>query len=594
MGRFVVAAIILNGAWTQLDVIGWPVFLLPLLLIALDHGHGHDAPQLISPPVKTASLLPVLIAALLCALHLAHVVLTVREEFGFGGDEGYHLSATRAFALYFLKAGPYLAGAAIVFAVCRRWTPRIAAAAGLTALIVASTFLPNEPLFGRYPTAFYLLSMPLNVAFDAAAIPYPFSANHIVNMLSLPAWLFVLRPAIVKRWPDWRVLPVALLIYFQGPSIVYVSGGLLEPWAFVFVLLAIETAVVPDDRPWLALLLAGIATTFKETTILFIPPIWLLTMVEWHGWRPSLRDGAIRVAVAATAPFVVYYAVRRGLNISRGYDVAASTGVWSLARASEWLSKAQFQLGIGGMAVVAAITSWSVIGTAINRAAVRQHAVWIATALALAIFFAADAASIPYTGYGRFLAYSLLALCGVVFATTQWLERGRRSTIVTMTLLIAALQAGPTLSILALDFQGDYQRNSLEWPQSLVRYPIRSLSQRLAEIPGGDMVSKLRVAAINTDLISLRVAYPDLAERYDIKGENWSPADPACACQNQGEAVIAVFEWPAHFADATGATETFTQIQTPCLTQLRATCASVALEKHPDGAIIGALGAGLR
>ncbi len=45
-------------------------------------------------------------AALLCGIHLLHVVLTAREEFGFGGDEGYHLSATRAFAIYFIKAGP--------------------------------------------------------------------------------------------------------------------------------------------------------------------------------------------------------------------------------------------------------------------------------------------------------------------------------------------------------------------------------------------------------------------------------------------------------------------------------------------------------
>ena len=36
MGSFVLAGIILNGAWTQLDAIGWPMWLLPGLIFALD------------------------------------------------------------------------------------------------------------------------------------------------------------------------------------------------------------------------------------------------------------------------------------------------------------------------------------------------------------------------------------------------------------------------------------------------------------------------------------------------------------------------------------------------------------------------------
>ena len=47
------------------------------------------------------------------------MAITAREEFGFSGDEGYHLSATRAFALYFMRAGPFLIGALVVFGVLR-------------------------------------------------------------------------------------------------------------------------------------------------------------------------------------------------------------------------------------------------------------------------------------------------------------------------------------------------------------------------------------------------------------------------------------------------------------------------------------------
>ena len=163
-------------------------------------------------------------------------------------------------------------------------------------LIGSSMLLPQEALFGRYPTAFYFLSTPLNVAFDVARIPYPFTANHVVNVLSVPAWLFVLRPILIGRWPDWRVLPVALLIYFQGPSIVYAGSGLLEPWAFVFVLLAMEAAVALDaDRQWIAVLLAARPPPFSRTRrFCCVPPIWLLALVEWRGWRPALRPARHR------------------------------------------------------------------------------------------------------------------------------------------------------------------------------------------------------------------------------------------------------------------------------------------------------------
>ncbi|MEP6782862.1 MAG: hypothetical protein ABI983_04275, partial [Acidobacteriota bacterium] len=122
VGSFVLAGLIINGAWTQLDAIGWPVWLLAALTLALDSVRpARDVPAapLLRTPVKPESRAALLIAALLCGVHLLHVALTAREEFGFGGDEGYHLSATRAFAIYFMKAGPYLVAAIALFLALR-------------------------------------------------------------------------------------------------------------------------------------------------------------------------------------------------------------------------------------------------------------------------------------------------------------------------------------------------------------------------------------------------------------------------------------------------------------------------------------------
>ncbi len=595
MAYFVLAGVVLSGAWTQLDTIGWPVWLVPILTFALGAERFRLAGSVWQRPLTPESRGAVLIAALLCAVHLLHVVFTAREEFGFGGDEGYHLSAARAFAIYYMKAGPYLAGVAVLWVACRYWAARFAPAVAILALIAASFTLPQESLFGRYPAAFYLLAMPLNVALDVVGFPYPFTANHVMNMLSVPAWLFVLRPIVLGRWPDWRVLPVALLIYMLGAAILYASSGLLEPWAFVFVLLAMEAVVVLDaDRKWIAVFLAAAATFFKDTAILFVPPIWLLAMIEWDGWRPSLRRNAVAIGVAAVAPFITYYAVRRGLQIFRGYDVAGGGDVWSMARAKEWLTTAQYQLGLGGSIGIAAATTWCVFGAAIDRRW-REHAVWSLTAIALVIFFAADVASIPYTGYGRFLAYPLLAVCGLLFVTLHSLKPNPRWLLPWLSYGVIVLLFASTVQMLGLDLRPDYERNSLEWAQGLVRLPIRSLSQRLPELTGGAAVTKIRVVTFEIDPISLRVAYPDLAERYELQGDMQSSRAPDCACRAATEAVLAGFELPIHFSGTPEGRERYDLQQSQCVAQAKATCASIALERrHENGEVVGVLGVGTR
>jgi hypothetical protein len=124
----------------------------------------------------------------------------------------------------------------------------------------------------------------------------------------------------------------------------------------------------------------------------------------------------------------------------------------------------------------------------------------------------------------------------------------------------------------------------------LIRFPVRSLIARLAD----PAIARIRVVAFDMDLISLQVAYPDLARRYELRGESQSTAAPDCGCHSPSEATLAVFEWPAHFDDTGDARESFESMHAACVAQLRATCATVALEQRPGGAIIGAIGAGRR
>ena len=581
MSAVILAGVVISGAWTQLDEIGWAGWLAVALVAMFDRygpALGWRRPRPSMPIERT----PLLAAALICALLLAHVALTWREEFGFSGDEGYHLSATRTVALYFMRAGPLLAVVLALYGVLLSKGVRYATTVAMAGLLAASYALPHSTLlFGRYPAGFYMLATPLNVIFDVLNSPYPHTANHVVNVLSVPVWLFVLRPLVIGRWPDWQVLPVALLLYFQAPALVYLGSALIEPWSIVFLLLSIEALVVlPADQRWVALVLASIAAVFKETAILLLPTIWIVASVEWRGLRPSLRANALPLGVAAITPFVLYYLVRREAEVHRIVAVATAAELLQPARVTEWLANVKAALGVSAVAGVALLF----VGT------LRQVA-WSLTTLALVAFFFVDALGVPYTGYSRYLAFALVALSGAVFATTH--RMADRRVLIAVPLVMAALQAWPVARSFALDFRPDYERNSLEWKGGLIRLPIRSLIGRLPAL-GGDTPTRIRVVAFATDLISLPVVYPDLATKYDLRAESYAASPEACSCRDNAEAVLAAFEWPAHFDDTAEQHAAFQARSSSCVRQVEATCRAVDVERDRNGAAVGVIGAGVR
>lgn len=579
MSALLLAGIVLSGAWTQLDEIGWigwaPLALALFLDVycpALPKWRGFRVTERIDRAAVAG-------AGALCALFLGHLALTFREEFGFSGDEGYHLSATRAFAIYFMRAGPLLIAVLAAYTLLAYRRSRYAGTVAIGLLIAASMALPESALFGRYPTAFYLLASPLNVVFELLGSPYPSAANHVVNTMSLPIWLFVLRPLIIGRWPDWPVMVIATLVYFQPAALTMLGSPLLEPWAVVFALLSIEAAAAFDrEQRGLAVALCAVAIGFKETFVLLLPTVWLLSCVEWRGMRPLVRKDAVALGIAAIAPFLLYYSVRSTLSTARGYDTGSSA-LWTLARAGEWLANARAQVGAGSLIVA---------GSALIVSS-RTAPLWSATAIGIALFFFADSISAPWTGYARFLAYSLVAVCGALFATFYRHPLERR-TLIAICAAVFALQSTSTLSTFALDLAPDHERNSLEWRGALIRLPIRTLASQIPNLQGGGSVRRVRVITFGTDLTSLRVAYPDLATRYDLIGDQQSAPD--CRCRDHQEAILAGFEWPANLGDTAAARDMFSRVSAACVSQIETTCLSRSLSRDRTGAVVGGLGVG--
>lgn len=606
---YTLAGLVTMATWTQLDAIG--IFaLLPIAIVAaiealplfwhrslIDSRWWQEVRGRLFPGRPRVS--QVAIGALVCAPLVLHLLVTLGEEFPYGGDEGYHFSATRTFARVMFAAAPWLAAVAVLVAVSRFVARRWVATIAVVSLWAVSMRFGPEMTFARYPAAFYLIALPLNVVAEVARVPNPHVSNHVMNALSVPVWLFLLRPIIVRRWPDIPALVAGLLLFYQPTVITYFGGGGLEPWSIVLLLVALEAAVrlPPEDR-WVAVLAAGCASWLKEPAVLFLPVVWLIAMIDWRGWAPELRRGAIPLGIAAATPFITYYFVRRTLELPRSYELLSLAQLGSTARVREWIERVHFQFGDTGMALVLSLPVFAVAGLLVHRASPRDlaaHVAMVLIGIGLVAMFLIEVQGIPYTGYGRYLMFPYTAIAAaIMLLIARLVDRGFMRLAIGIAAFVLAAQAQPLAALLAKDFAPDYARNSLEWHRCLIRLPFRQLAREIPRQPGGDAVTSIRLATITLDTLITRVAYPDVARHYTIT-PSVLPADAVdCRCRDRSEAVIAGFEYRANFDAGTPHDPRITAGQEACVQQMESSCRSMMVEHAPDQSVVGMLGVGSR
>lgn len=609
LSAYVALTLVLTSLWTQFDAIGWGMLLLFALTLALDWRPGLFVPAEPARVPEAAGPLDVMhsrwlpsgltaqsmaIGIAICVPVFLHLVLTRNEEFPFAGDEGYEFSASRSYALLLKQALPFLiVWAVLVFGVFRRLsTPLPRLTMFLGGLFVLSYWFPPHPVVARYPAGFYFLAMPLNVLATAAGWQSPFQANHIVNALSVPAWLFVLRPAILRRWPDWTILPLGVFLFYQKEVVyVFAGGAAIEPWALVFLLLAFEALLVlPPESAWLACLLAGWSFMFKEPGIVLFPVVWLLAM---RGMRVS---GAIRHAaygLAVIAPFAVYYVVRRLASIHRTVSFGQTEPVFTAARVDTWLHRVAGQFGATGLVLAAIIVLYSVGGLwwlRRDRPLLRVHTALVVAACGLLVFNFSEDLTLPWIAYSRYMLYPIFLAGLLLVPLATILERaGQRRVILAGSLIMFACHALPTAGLIALDLRPDYARNSLEWAHIPMFYPVRALAQQMLARPDARGVRDLRVLTVGVDPIVAPVAYPDLNRRMAIHPELMHSAEQ-CACRNEHEATFIGLQYRTGLALDEAEDQSLPLLTQACVAQLRTTCATVLEAFHDTGAPVGLLG----
>jgi hypothetical protein len=563
------------------------------------------------------------IGLVLMAPLLASLALGLHREFPFSGDQSFHLKQAIYMAFWWLSpphsapvgmlgrelnvdmvqelaAKPWtllwsraviLVAGVVAVALCYRRNRMLSLIVAALALTAWGLF--EHAIYLRYPGGWYFLAAPfMGPAYLGGNIEM---AGRFTNILAVVAWLFVLRPWLIGRWPDLPLLAMGALMLWQKDMLFYLDSAYTEPWGFVFAMLAVENLVTRGAAGVaLSCLLVGVAATFKEPFILALPFVWLVG----RPWRASFAE-TVRNSGAALAggfPFVFYYAARQSVDISE--LVTNRTTVFTLADLGPYFHGFFLRLlgDYSGPSAVAALAALAAIPVlAVLKPDRRQSIICSAAAgVFIVVFFALDETSLTWAGYFRFFIYSLpflgvgLLVFGYAASPRVALAAGA---------LALALQAMSAYTAVAWSAGPATGRNFAEHYDAPIVFPLKAIiAQARAE---AGLPKNATVLANQPDLSVKPV--PGIPVTFGPPGEMY------CTCSEAHPDVMALFvrysNLNAPYRDrAPPAGEIFAPrperdavwrqqraARPNCLAQLRQSCKQV-IERVEGGETVAALG----
>lgn len=463
----------------------------------------------------------------------------------------------------------------------------------LATLAIIGWGLNEATIFLRYPAGGYFAAMPfLGPAFMLHDVEL---AGRTANVAAPVIWLFALRPWLLGRWPDLRVLPFGILLFWQGEVIYYFDSVYLEPWSLVFCFLAVEVLVARGSRGApLSCLLVGAAAAVKEPAIVILPFVW----VAGAPWRKSWRElftlsGA---GFASGAAFVLYDVARQSAaaasgETGRGFQPRWPSGLFE-AYAHEFMHRmgAAFSGTSGWLMLAAVVVLFGTIWWLRSRRL--QIACLAVMGLELVSLFLIDKNSAAWVGYFRFFLVAMPFFAAGVLALGYGL---RRTGALVTSAVVIVLQAPSAMTAMALAAGPITGLNFIENYDAALFFPMKSL---LSEAHEKGLLPAGAVVLANAPDPTMR-PIPGIPVTYGPPGELF------CACSKERPAVMGLFVRFANLDGDLASGEPGRHFGPPkdrerlwragldqrpmCLAELRRTCGHV-LERIEGGEPVAVLG----
>lgn len=587
---YLFAVILVSGVW-----IGTPR-LFPLIWIAaLAIGAVTQTVtfRLTSPDGASvrANARDLLLAVFASAPVLIYLIATWHQEFPYLGDQWLHNGNSIEAYEFWWPFGWIVAAAGIGFVIWRMRRNEDSPAALIALAVVAAAGLAMlQPLSfaGRYPGTLHFFSVPLRAVIHATS---PLNIERLLNVLSIPIWLLVLRPLIVRRHVDIFAIIVSAMLFWQKDNVYYFTSGYLEPWAIVLLLVAAEHLVrFGSDAVWRPLLLIGIAAMVKEQLIIGLPIVAAIYFP-----RRGRIEHLLVTTVAAT-PFVLFW---RAHELFKSWGAAAPVPSEALSAEHFALFRERIalQFGIALPIVIVALVIVIVL-------AVRRRAFAALLCIALADFVVMYFAKIlqPWAGYPR-LNLVPLALASLALGfTAERLAQAQTGvsvphkrlhvaqTLLSVLLMLAAfLNCIPLTAAMKDAFRPSSARGFIEHYDAPLFFPIR---EAIENLPAGSRIDVLTNGKRIFQFFwagPLPDQYPDLAARYQLRSASFAGDASRCRCTDPSIVHLAAFIRFTNLGTNIPQRAAIEAEAKQCEAEIRRTCSRVS-EVRNEKALVGLLG----
>jgi hypothetical protein len=447
--------------------------------------------------------------------------------------------------------------------------------------------------FEKDPRGSFFISLPFNSLFYFLKLNL-MDAIRFTNFFSIIFWLLILRPIIIGEYPNLKILPFALAIYWNPQMIYIVNGGFTEPWSIIFLLLAIEL-VIKKKYNWTphAIVLLAIGACFKSPISFLIPCFFLYG----KPWIADKKRRLIHCLTLFSSILPIYLFTKLRDSSSEGWQPIKFQNYGFSHLDSDYLNLAHIYLENYKYILIVCLICFFIFFKDFlkNR---WENTFFLSTSIFLfSIYFFNNLTQMQqHVMYFRYFMWSYLMLFG--FLLINSINIKKRKHLLLIVFIIIFNYSFELIKFLKINKNNLYELNFISFDTDPIFLGLDPLIKENKEILDKKKINEVYISR------STRIIYRIPQYLYkDIKISTTNRSEIICECSKEKPAIINFFPklrrlilnfkedmtaWPEGYNELYG--HSLEKSQNECLKKMNNTCSIVKLLKENDGKIISTLG----
>ena len=442
------------------------------------------------------------------------------------------------------------------------------------------------------PRGSFFISLPFNSLFYFLKLSL-MDAIRFTNFFSIIFWLLILRPIVIGEYPNLKILPFALVIYWSPQMIYIINGGFTEPWSIIFLLLAIELVIKKKHNftPQ-AIILLGIGTCFKSP-IAFLIPCFFLYGKPWIGDNQR-RLMHLLTLFSSILP-IYFFTKLRDLNSWNWQPIKLNNYGFSHLE-SNYLNLAYIYLENYKYILIILLICFFLFFKNFMKNKWESSFFLFTSFFIFSIYFFNELGQMKqHVLYFRYYMWSYIMLFAFILINSTNIQK---KYLLLMVFLISFTYSFDLIKFLKINKNNLYELNFISFDTDPIFLGLDPLIKENKEILEKKKIDEVYISR------STQIIYRIPQYLYkDIKISTTNRSEIICECSKEKPAIINFFPklrrlilnfkegmtaWPEGYNELYG--HSLEKSQNECLKKMNNTCSIVKLLKENDGKIISTLG----